>query len=123
MALRLFKKKEKTEEELPGEFERIRRELHAPRKLPNPEDVTDEEAGEPLVPENQEITIPRRERFMLPPGLEPLTGPAPEREPPRERHGERPRPNDNDDKLDLIMSKLDTIDARLRLIEEKLKRF
>ncbi len=121
--VRLFRKKGKAEEELPDEFERIRRELHAPKKVPNPDDVPEDELGEPVIPEQQEITLPRRERDerpFLPPGLEPLTGPAPE---PRRKHEEEPRHGRDSDRLDLIMSKLDTIDARLKLIEEKLKRF
>lgn len=115
------KKKDAMEDEMPGELDRIRRELRP--AFPKPEDVPEDELGEPLVRNEDrevsgfDITIPRK-RPEIPPELEPMGGPLPEREKPRE-----PSRRHEDDRLELILSKLDTIDARLKLIEEKLKRF
>jgi len=107
---RLKRKKGPLDDDLPGGLERVKREL----RLPGPEDVPEDELGDPLIRHEPEIggfevTIPRRH-----------PEPPPEREKPKEepRHAHA-----ENDRLELILSKLDTIDARLKFIEEKLKRF
>jgi len=105
------KKKGSLGEEMPGELGRIRDELNNTRRLPNPEDVSEDELGEPI------------ERSGLPPDLESMLDRPPVHEKKREEREEPRRAHSENDKLDLIISKLDTIDARLRLIEEKMKRF
>lgn len=108
-----FRKKKKKEEPEPIPEElRIGRERPVPPelekfKLKGPIEETlagkapEEEIGRPLMPG---------------PPTPPPFRPAP--------RAERPAPRaEPGDKIDLILSKLETIDARLRVIEEKLKRF
>ena len=105
----LKRKKGSLEDDLPGGMDRIKREL----RLPGPEDVSEDELGDPLFKRDSdmagfEVTIPRKH---------------PEPRPEHEREEKPQSQHHENDRTELILSKLDTIDARLKLIEEKLKRF
>lgn len=71
----------------------------------------------------------KKEEVILPSLPEPPTLPEdlerfrPRLEPSFEKPPELPEFKESGDKIELILQKLETIDARLRFIEEKLKRY
>lgn len=87
---------------------------------------------EPLPPVEDRELPEDLERFRMERTQLPAPEPPPERAPMREfesrefesvpRIEEPPKERESSDKIELIIQKLETIDARLKLIEERLRR-
>lgn len=86
------------------------------------EEPIQQPAPTPGLPQDLEkFRVDRQQPYQRP--MEVFQQPGPAQSTPTTQAPQKPIPHDKEHQIELVIQKLDTIDARLRFIEEKLKRF